>query len=94
MQVKTFGADTIVAQIHTAVKAANDRNEIIFGVDVTSAEYAQLKKELEHEGDITHVPPSSVPLYVDGKSMTEEIMNRARNMRLLKSLDTATAKGN
>jgi hypothetical protein len=83
VQVKSFGRDTLVAQIHAAVKAANDAGEIIFGVDLSKGEYDQLRKDLDRQGDLTHVPPSGVPVYVEGKSMTEEVIERAVLLRSL-----------
>jgi hypothetical protein len=83
MQVKSFGKDTLVTQIHAAVKAADAAGEIIFGVELSKDEYTQLRKDLDRDGDLTHVPPSGVPVYVEGKSMTDEVIERAVLLRSL-----------
>lgn len=90
MQIKSYGVDTLVARITRAAKEAHDRGEIIYGVDITAEEYKQLRKELEEDGEMTHVPPHDIPLYVDGKSKAQEMLQRFS----LRSLEAPAGKPN
>lgn len=78
MQIKSLKANSLIATITAAAKqASSEGKEIVYGVELTDAEYQQLKVEIaELVGQIidnpSRVPPLDLPIFLNRRDLVKE----------------------
>lgn len=78
MEIMKYDPSGLLTKIVRSVYAAKDARELLYGVELSPAEYAELKAELGvPETDVLAVVPYvGLPIYVDGADMRAEFWKR------------------
>lgn len=95
MRIKKYGKDALVSQIADEFKLAMDANEQMYGIELTAAEYEQVRKELMLDKEDPLHSMSGLPIYVDGKNLLEEAVETQRALiEMLKHREEGTFVAN